>query len=138
MGKTPKMKTSKSKIWIRAGIFIFFTILFSMALFNDISSGYFPLWPVPLIFIVGAIFGYWLSRFVPMHVHRAHGVVTFSLDIIYLVLIISLVAAKLMAGERGYVWITDILMVFIIGMMIGRIGGIGLRVRRLKEEHGLR
>jgi len=138
MDKPPVMKQSRAKLWIRAAIFIFFGVLFAVALYNDITRGIFPLWGVVIVLIPAILFGFWISRFVPMKVHQAHGVVTLSFDFIYLVLIVVLVVIKVLAGMMsGWEIIADIIMVFILGMMFGRIGGIGLRVRGLKKEHNL-
>jgi hypothetical protein len=52
-------------------------------------------------------------------------------------LIWVLVIAKLIAS-RIPVLITasDVIMCVILGIMFGRLGGIGLRVRQLKMQHG--
>ncbi len=139
MEKPSKMKTSRVKIWVRTIIFAFFTIIFTLALYQDISSNCFPLWPIPIIFLLGAIFGLWLSRFIPMKVHHEYGLITFSFDFIYMILIVLLVVVKIIASWiSGWGILVDIIMVFILGMMFGRIGGMGIRVRKLKREHGLR
>jgi len=136
MDKPPVLKQSTAKIWIRTFIFIFFGILFTIALYGDILHGIFPLWGVIVVLIPAILFGFWLSRFVPMKMHHTHGVVTLSFDIVYLVLIVILVIIKVLATTiNGWEMIADIIMVLILGMMFGRIGGIGLRVRRLKEIH---
>jgi hypothetical protein len=77
-----------------------------------------------------------MSRFVPMQVHVAHQHITFSFDRIYFVLILTLVIVKIAASKSlGWEILADAIMVFILGMMFGRIGGIGLRVRSLKQDH---
>ena len=63
--------------------------------------------------------------------------VTLSLDRIYLVLIWVLVIAKLILGRiSSLVLISDVIMCSILGIMGGRLGGIGIRVRHLKLQHG--
>ncbi len=137
--KPPMMKRSRAKIWVRTGIFLFFTLLFAAALYEDIVRGIFPAWAVIAIFIPAVGFGFWMSRFVPMEVHSHHQHITFSFDRIYFVLILLLVIVKLVASKfPGWEVLADTIMVFILGMMFGRIGGIGLRVRELKDEHGFR
>ena len=130
------MKRSRAKLWVRTGIFLFFAILFSFALYEDISQGIFSLWAGVVIFIPAIAFGFWMSRFVPMQVHVHHQHITFSFDRIYFVLILALVIIKIAASKfPGWEVLADAIMVFILGMMVGRIGGIGLRVRGLKEQH---
>ncbi len=132
----PMMKRSRAKLWVRAGIFAFFTILFAFALYEDISNGIFPLWAAVVIIIPAVAFGFWMSRFVPMQAHVSHQQITFSFDRIYFVLILLLVITKVVASKLpGWEILADAIMVFILGMMFGRIGGIGLRVRSLKDQH---
>ena len=134
--KPPVMKRSRAKLWVRTGIFVIFTILFAVALYEDISGGVFPLWAAVVIFIPAVGFGLWMSRFVPMQVHLVHQHITFSFDRIYFVLILTLVIVKVAASKfPGWEVLADAIMVFILGMMFGRIGGIGLRVRGLKDRH---
>ena len=89
-----------------------------------------------MIWVPASVFGYWLSRFVPMTVHSEHKVVTLSFDGIYFSLIIVLIIAKILAGKTNWDMVADTIMVFILGMMVGRIGGIGVKVRRIKKTHG--
>jgi hypothetical protein len=66
------------------------------------------------------------------------GAVTLSLDRVYLFLIWFLVIAKLIIGRIPFFTPeADFIMSAIIGIMFGRLGGIGLRVRQLKLQHGL-
>ena len=131
------MKRSRAKIWMRTGIFLFFTGLFSFMLYEDMSSGLFPWWAAIIIFIPAVAFGFWMSRFVPMQVHEQHKHITFSFDRIYFALIWTLVIVKALAGRfPGWNLLADVLMVAILGIMSGRLGGIGLRVRGLKQKHG--
>jgi hypothetical protein len=63
--------------------------------------------------------------------------VTLSLDRTYLVLIWVLVIAKLIASHiPSLITISDVIMCSILGIMFGRLGGIGLRVRGLKHQNG--
>jgi hypothetical protein len=63
--------------------------------------------------------------------------VTFSLDRVYLFLIWLLVIAKLLMSRVPYFTPeADFIMCAIIGIMFGRLGGIGIRVRRLKLRYG--
>jgi hypothetical protein len=137
--KPAVLKRSRAKIWMRTGIFVFFTAMFSFMLYEDISQGIFPLWAIAIIFLPAVGFGFWMSRFVPMQVHTHHQHVTFSFDRVYFILIWALVIVKAVAGRLPH-WeiVADVLMVTILGIMSGRLGGIGLRVRGLKDEHGFR
>ena len=78
-----------------------------------------------------------MSRLVPMQVHAAARRITMSFDRVYFALIWLLVIAKLVVGRvPGLgVW-ADVLMCVILGLMIGRLSGICLRVRSLKVQHG--
>jgi len=135
----PFVKRSRAKIWMRTGIFLFFAVLFSLMLYEDIRQGFFPWWAGIIIFIPSVIFGFWMSRFVPMQVHEQHKHITFSFDRIYFALIWTLVIVKALAGHfPGWNLLADILMVAILGIMSGRLGGIGLRVRGLKRTHGFK
>jgi len=63
--------------------------------------------------------------------------VTLSLDHVYLFLIWLLVIAKLIIGHiPAFSPEADFIMCSILGIMFGRLGGIGLRVRQLKLQHG--
>lgn len=62
-------------------------------------------------------------------------VVALSFDRIYFVLVWLLVIAKFILGRiPGMNLVADIIMCLILGIMSGRLGGIGLRVRGLKNE----
>jgi hypothetical protein len=64
--------------------------------------------------------------------------VTLSLDRVYLFVIWLLVIAKLIIGRiPPFIPEADFIMCSILGIMFGRLGGIGLRVRQLKVQHGL-
>ncbi len=134
--KPPVVKRSRAKIWMRTGILALFTVMFSLALYQDISQGRFPLWAVAVIFLPALAFGFWISRLVPMTAHAEHQFVTLSFDKVYFVLIWGLVIIKFIAGKSsGWQVVADVLMVAILGIMSGRLGGIGLRVRQLKKDH---
>lgn len=78
-----------------------------------------------------------MSRLIPMQADLNAKAVTLSLDKIYLILIWVLVIAKLVMGHiPSLVFIADIIMCSILGIMSGRLGGIGIRVRRLKVKYG--
>jgi hypothetical protein len=82
------------------------------------------------------LIGFWLSKLVPMQGHPASRHVTFSFDLIYFALILVLVIAKVITSRvPGMVIWTDIIMCAILGLMIGRLSGICLRVRHLKSLH---
>lgn len=75
-----------------------------------------------------------MSRFVPMKFDGAIRKVTMSVDFIYLALIWILVVIRVALGYLGRgTTFTDGILCLIIGLMAGRLGGIGLRVRRLKQ-----
>lgn len=134
-----EMKKSRFKIWLRAFLFVQFSALFGFYFTRDIANGHFRWEWVPLVFALFVPVGFWLSRFVPMRADMELKAVTLSLDKIYLALIWVLVAAKLILGHiPSLVFMADIIMCSILGMMSGRLGGIGLRVRQLKTQYGLR
>ena len=131
-----EMKKSRFKIWLRAGLFIQFSAIFSVYLFRDISNGYFGWGWSLLVFALCVPIGFLMSRLVPMQVDLESRAVILSLDRIYLVLIWLLVIAKLIAGRiPPLVFIADISMCTILGIMSGRLGGIGVRVHRLKVKY---
>ena len=129
-----KMKQSRAKIWIRTGLLTIFSVIFGMYLVRDVSSGVFR-WEWGLaVFVLCIPAGMWMSRLVPMQAHSAE-IVTLSFDRIYFVLIWLLVIAKFILGRiPGMNLAADIIMCAILGIMSGRLGGIGLRVRGLKNE----
>jgi len=133
-----KMKTSRCKIWLRAFLLVQFSLLFSIYFVRDIASGYFTWgWTVLTIFLFVPV-GFLLSRIVPMKINLEIKAVTLSIDKIYLVLIWVLVITKLIAGTSpATVKLADVIMCAILGIMGGRLGGIGVRVRNLKKKHGL-
>jgi len=131
------MKKSRAKIWMRAFLFFQFSVLFSIYFFRDIGRGYFRWEWVALVFAAFIPVGFLLSLIVPMKADTELGAVTFSLDKFYLFLIWLLVAAKLIIGRTPFFTPeSDFIMASIIGIMFGRLGGIGLRVRRLKLQYG--
>jgi len=132
-----EIKKSRAKIWMRAFLFIQFSLLFSVYFFRDIGRGYFRWEWVALVFAVFIPIGFLLSLIVPMKADAELGAVTFSLDKFYLFLIWFLVIAKLIIGRiPPFTPEADFIMASIMGIMFGRLGGIGLRVRRLKLQHG--
>ena len=132
-----EMKKSRFKIWLRAGLFIIFGTLFTVNFVRDIHKGYFNWGWTALFFVLFIPVGFLLSRIVPMKADLESKAVTLSLDKFYLVLIWVLVIAKLIASHiPSLVTISDVIMCAILGIMFGRLGGIGLRVRQLKIQHG--
>jgi hypothetical protein len=132
-----EMKKSRFKIWLRAALFFIFGTLFTVYFIRDIHNGYFNWGWTALLFVLFIPVGFLLSRIVPMQADMESKAVTLSLDRSYLVLIWVLVIAKLIASHiPPLVTISDIIMCAILGIMFGRLGGIGLRVRQLKIQHG--
>ena len=132
------MKTSRYKIWLRAFLLVQFSLLFSIYFFRDIASGYFTWGWAALTIALFVPVGFLLSRIVPMKINLKIKAVTLSIDKIYLVLIWVLVITKLIAGHSpATVRLADVIMCAILGIMGGRLGGIGIRVRNLKKEYGL-
>ena len=133
-----EMKKSRLKIWLRAFLFIQFSAVFSFYFFRDIAHGYFNWGWVALLFILFIPVGFLMSLMVPMKADLELRAVTLSLDRIYLFLIWLLVIAKLIIGRiPPFTLEADFIMCAIMGIMFGRLGGIGLRVRQLKIENGL-
>ncbi len=132
-----EMKKSRFKIWLRAFLFFQFSAIFSFYFFHDIANGYFSWGRVALLFTFFVPVGFLMSLIVPMKADTSLRAVTFSLDRVYLFLIWLLVIAKLIAGRiPPFIPIADFIMCAILGIMFGRLGGIGLRVRRLKLKYG--
>ena len=132
-----EMKKSRFKIWLRTFLFLQFSLLFSVYFFRDIGRGYFNWEWVAIVFVAFIPIGFLLSLIVPMKAETEIQAVTFSLDRIYLFLIWFLVIAKLIIGSiPPFTPEADFIMCAIMGIMFGRLGGIGLRVRRLKLQHG--
>ncbi len=130
-------KKSRFKIWLRAFLFVQFSLMFSVYFFRDIGHGYFKWEWVALVFAAFIPIGFLLSLIVPMKADSELGAVTFSLDKFYLFLIWFLVVAKLIIGRvPPFTPEADFIMASIMGIMFGRLGGIGLRVRHLKLQHG--
>lgn len=131
------MKKSRFKIWLRAFLFVIFATLFMFYFVRDIHNEYFTWSWAAALFAAFIPVGFLLSRIVPMQADLESKAVTLSLDKFYLVLIWVLVIAKLIASRvPSLVTISDIIMCAILGIMFGRLGGIGLRVRGLKIQHG--
>jgi hypothetical protein len=129
-----QMKYSRAKIWVRTGLLTIFSILFGTYLVHDMSAGIFHWqWGAAVLALCFPI-GMWMSRLVPMQAQSAE-LVTLSFDRIYFVLIWLLVVAKFILGHiPGMNLAADIIMCSILGIMSGRLGGIGLRVRALKRQ----
>jgi hypothetical protein len=132
-----EMKKSRFKIWLRAVLFVLFGSLFIFYFVRDIGNGYFSWAWTAVLFLLCIPVGFLMSRLVPMQIDRGVKAVTLSLDRIYLILIWVLVIAKLIASHiPSLIVISDVIMCVILGIMFGRLGGIGLRVRDLKKQHG--
>ncbi len=133
-----EMKKSRFKIWLRAALLVQFSGIFGFLLFRDISRGYFNWGRVAFTIILFVPVGFLMSRLVPMQVHPTAQVITLSLDKIYLALIWILVIAKVITGQiSSLTVVADVIMCVILGLMFGRLGGICIRVRLLKIQHGL-
>lgn len=131
-----EMKKSRFKIWLRAFLFIQFSAIFGFYFFRDIAHGYFNWGWVALLFALFIPIGFMMSRLVPMKADPELRAVTLSLDRVYLFLIWILVIAKLIAGQiPRFIPLSDVIMCMILGIMLGRLGGIGLRVHRLKMQN---
>jgi len=132
-----EMKKSRFKIWLRAFLFVQFSAIFCFYFFRDIANGYFSWGRVALLFTLFVPVGFLMSLIVPMKADLELRAVTLSLDRVYLFLIWFLVIAKLIIGRvPPFTPEADFIMAAIIGIMFGRLGGIGLRVRHLKLQHG--
>ncbi|PKM78153.1 MAG: hypothetical protein CVU90_03775 [Firmicutes bacterium HGW-Firmicutes-15] len=132
--KPPMFKQSKAKIWMRTGIFIIFASIFGWSLYHDVLSKIFY-WSWALgISLPFLGVGLWMSRLVPMQVHSVFKVITISFDRVYFGLILILVILKDMAGDFLKISImADVIMCIILGLMIGRLSGVYLRVYYLKK-----
>lgn len=130
----PVIKQSRAKIWIKTGIFVVFGTLFGLTLYRDIMGGIFHLSWALIAFLPCIGIGYGLSKLVPMKFWTELRVVTMSFDRIYFALILLLVTIKTVSGQLiGMSIIADVIMCMILGIMSGRIGGIGLRVHALRN-----
>jgi hypothetical protein len=130
------MKRSRAKIWIRTGILVVVGTIFGLTVYPDIVSGAFHwLWAL-MVFLLCLPVGFWMRKFVPMQFHPASRYVTLSFDRIYFVAIVLLVIIRAVAGNiTGITILADLTMCMMLGLMIGRLGGIGIRVRGLKRKH---
>jgi hypothetical protein len=132
-----EMKKSRFKIWLRAFLFVLFSTIFGARFFRDVAAGHFRWEWGGLIYLLCVPLGLLMSRIVPMRADAETRAVLLSLDVVYLVLIWALVIAKLVASLfPSWVFLADICMALILGIMSGRLGGIGLRVRKLKIAAG--
>ncbi|OQY33562.1 MAG: hypothetical protein B6I38_03440 [Anaerolineaceae bacterium 4572_5.1] len=134
--KRGEMKKSRAKIWLRAFLLIQFSAIFSFYFFRDIAKGYFTWDKVVLTILIFIPIGFLMSYIVPMQANVEIQAVTFSLDRVYLFLIWLLVITKLLASYYYQAEsVADVIMCIILGIMGGRLGGIGIRVRKLKIKH---
>ena len=133
-----EMKKSQFKIWLRIFLFLQFSAIFSYYFFRDIGNGYFSWKWVAILFTLFIPVGFLMSLIVPMKADLELGAVTLSLDRVYLFLIWLLVIAKLIIGRiPQFIPEADFIMCSILGIMFGRLVGIGLRVHRLKMRHSI-
>jgi len=131
-----ELKKSRYKIWLRAFLLIQFSFIFGVYFVHDIADGYFTWQQVAQFILLFVPVGFLMSTIVPMKANREMQAVTLSLDKVYLFLIWILVIAKLFASYYYHtIAVSDMIMAVIIGLMSGRLGGIGIRVRRLKQKH---
>jgi len=130
------MKRSRAKLWIRTGILAVFGTLFAFLLYRDVASGVFHWSWALMAFLPCLVIGFFMRALVPMQVHPASQHITMSFDRIYFGVIWLLVIFKAFAGRAPgmAVW-ADLAMCVILGLMIGRLSGICLRVRDLKIQH---
>ena len=132
-----ELKKSRYKIWLRAFLLFQFSVMFALYFFRDIANGYFKWEWVALVCASFIPVGFLLSLIVPMKADENLHAVTLSLDKVYLFLIWFLVIAKLIIGRiPAFTPEADFIMSAILGIMFGRLGGIGLRVRLLKIRYG--
>ena len=138
-GPPPILKRSRAKLWIRTGILAVFGTLFGLVLYHDITSGAFRWQWAVIAFAPCVPIGFWMRKLVPMQVHPESRFVTLSFDRVYFALIVLLVLIKAIAGNMlGQTVLADVIMCIILGLMIGRLSGICLRVRDLRpDEPGL-
>jgi hypothetical protein len=131
-------KQSRAKLWIRTVILAIFGTLFGLALSRDIDAGVFHWsWGI-LVYLPSLAAGFWMRRLVPMQVHLSSRCITLSFDHIYFSLILVLVIAKAVSGRiHSIALVSDIIMCVILGLMMGRLSGICLRLRSLKKHHHL-
>lgn len=132
-----ELKKSRFKIWLRAFLLVQFSALFSLYFIRDIGNGYYTWKSVTLVITAFIPVGFLLSLLVPMKADLDLRAVIFKLDRVYLFLIWFLVIAKLIIGRiPAFTPEADFIMSAIIGIMFGRLSGIGIRVRQLKIQNG--
>ncbi|HNK62553.1 MAG TPA: hypothetical protein PKL78_07260 [Anaerolineales bacterium] len=132
-----ELKKSRFKIWLRAFLLVQFSAMFCVYFVRDIGNGYYTWKTVALVIAAFIPIGFLLSLLVPMHADLDLRAVTFKLDRFYLFLIWFLVIAKLIIGRiPAFTPEADFIMSAIIGIMFGRLSGIGIRVRQLKIQNG--
>ncbi len=132
-----ELKKSGFKIWLRAFLLVQFSALFSIYFIRDIGNGYYTWKTVVLVIAAFVPIGFLLSLLVPMQADLDLRAVTFKLDRIYLFLMWFLVIAKFIIGRiPAFTPEADFIMSAIIGIMFGRLSGIGIRVRHLKIQNG--
>ena len=132
-----ELKKSRFKIWMRAFLLVQFSVIFCIYFLRDIDNGYFTWGWIASIIVLFIPVGFLLSLIVPMKADLELRAVTLSLDRVYLFLIWFLVITKLIIGRIPFFTPeADFIMSAIIGIMFGRLSGIGMRVRQLKLQNG--
>ena len=132
----PIMQRSRAKLWVRTGILAVFGTLFSLALYPALASGELRWSWAAAAFLLCLAIGFWMRGWVPMQIYPASRSITLSFDRIYFPTILLLVIAKAITGRiPGAAPWTDLLMCVILGLMIGRLSGICLRVHSLKLQY---
>ncbi|MCK5847526.1 MAG: hypothetical protein KAG84_08805 [Bacteroidales bacterium] len=130
------MKRSKAKMWIKIIVLIIFTSLFTHSLYIDLQKGYINYQVISFAFIPSIIIGLWLRKLVPLQVHKKFSHITFSFDKIYFVIILLLYITKKVCQIMDIQHIIgDISMVIIIGLMLGRVIGLFIRLKRIRIQH---
>ena len=128
---------SRAKIWLRTGILAVFGTLFGLSLYHDVAAGRFAWYWTVAVFLVCLPIGFELRKRVPMKVHLTSKHITLAFDRLYFALIWVLVIAKAITGQWLHlpIW-PDVIMCAILGVMVGRLSGICLRVHGLKVQYG--
>jgi hypothetical protein len=133
----PLRKQSHFKILLRTVIVMIFCTMFGVTLYYDLFHGIFQWYRGAITIILGMVVGSYLSRLVPMQIHEEAGCITLSFDRIYFSIILMLVIAKTITASLLHMKVlTDIIMCIIIGLMVGRLTGTYIRIRRIKTDPG--
>ena len=130
------MKRSRAKMWIKIIMLIIFTSLFTHALLLDLQKEHISYQIIIFTIIPSLAAGLWLRKIVPLQVHTKFAHITFSFDKIYFAIIIMLFSIKKYCQIMDIQHILgDISMVIIIGLMMGRVIGLFIRLKKLRIQH---